>query len=184
MKKRLTKSQIFTIPNLLSMVRIAMIPLVVFVYVGLAMHGLATALIALAAFTDILDGWIARRFDMISDVGKVLDPVADKLMQAALMICVWSEYPHILYLFLLFAVKEIYMLIWGLMLFKKKDDVSYALWHGKLNTTILICVLGSLFLFPDRITTAVADILFVVCAVSILFSSALYTLSYIKRMKA
>lgn len=184
MKKRLTKDQIFTIPNLLSTIRILLIPLIAYLYIVPAQYVWVAVLTAVSALTDILDGRIARRFHMVSDVGKVLDPVADKLTQAALMVCIWSRYPHVLWLFVLFAVKELYMLIWGVVLFEKKDSVNYALWHGKMNTAILLTVLAALLIFPSYISQKTADILFALCTVSILFSAALYTVSFVKRLHA
>ncbi len=182
MNKHFTKEQIFTIPNLLTLIRLLLIPVIVYLYIVPRQYYLAAGLTVLSAATDILDGWIARRFHMVSDVGKFIDPVADKLTQAALMICVYTHYPSILWLFILFAVKELYMLIWGTVLLARKDTMSYALWHGKLNTVLLLSTLGLLVLFPS-ISQNVAQVLFVVCGVSIVFSSAMYTRFYINMMK-
>ena len=88
--KRLQKKEIFTIPNLLSLFRLCLIPLIVYEYCSVQNTTLAVLFIALSALTDVLDGKIARRFNMVSDVGKVLDPIADKLTQAALIICLIS----------------------------------------------------------------------------------------------
>ena len=80
-------------------------------------------MIALSGFTDIIDGKIARKFNMVSDVGKVLDPVADKLTQATLVICLTARYPWMWALLALFAVKECLMLLWGYLTLKITDTI-------------------------------------------------------------
>ena len=76
MKHRLTKRDIFTIPNALSLFRILLIPLIVWLYVAREQRYAAVGLVALSGLTDIADGYIARHFNMISDVGKILDPMS------------------------------------------------------------------------------------------------------------
>ena len=83
MKRFFEKKQILTIPNLLSVVRLALIPVIVWLYSFEQNYHAAIGVILLSAATDIVDRWIARRFNMISDFGKALDPLADKLTQAA-----------------------------------------------------------------------------------------------------
>ena len=65
----------------------------------------------LSGLTDLADGYIARRFHMISNLGKILDPVADKLTQAAMLICLFTRFPHMLQLIVIMAVKELYMAV-------------------------------------------------------------------------
>ena len=74
------KKEILTIPNLLSVFRIALIPVYLNIYLDGA-YGRAAAVLAVSCLTDLVDGKIARKFNMISNVGKVLDPLADKLTQ-------------------------------------------------------------------------------------------------------
>ena len=88
-----SKTKIWTIPNLLSLMRIALVPLIVWSYLNLEDGVLAGCLLVLSGATDIADGIIARRFNMISDLGKVLDPVADKLTQGAMLICLVALFP-------------------------------------------------------------------------------------------
>ena len=87
MHRILKKDQILTIPNLLSIIRLLMIPLIIWLYCEAQQYGLAVIVILLSGLTDIVDGFIARKYHMVSDFGKILDPAADKLTQAALILC-------------------------------------------------------------------------------------------------
>ena len=86
MHRLFKKEQLFTIPNLLSLVRLALIPLIVWLYCVKHEYLWAVVVVVLSGVTDIVDGFIARKYHMVSDFGKILDPVADKLTQAALII--------------------------------------------------------------------------------------------------
>ena len=120
-KKILKKENILTIPNLLSLIRILLIPFIIWLYCARKAYLCTIIVIALSGFTDIIDGKIARKFNMVSDVGKVLDPVADKLTQATLVICLTARYPWMWALLALFAVKECLMLLWGYLTLKSTD---------------------------------------------------------------
>ena len=91
--KRFSKKNILTIPNLISLFRILLIPLIILLYCGKKHYTATIMVITISGASDIIDGKIARKFNMVSDVGKVLDPVADKLTQAALVICLIARYP-------------------------------------------------------------------------------------------
>ena len=84
--------QMLTIPNLLSVFRILLIPLIVWLYCGKQDYLLAAWVLLLSGVTDIADGFIARRFRMVSDLGKVLDPIADKLTQTAALVCLLTRF--------------------------------------------------------------------------------------------
>ena len=78
--------RIFTLPNMLSFFRLALIPVIVYFY-EVDHFWWAFWLLGLSAATDIVDGWIARTFHLVSDFGKAIDPIADKLTQAAVLLC-------------------------------------------------------------------------------------------------
>lgn len=179
MKERFARSQVFTIPNLLSLIRLLLIPIIVWLYSVKEERTTAIILVAISALSDILDGKIARKFNMVSDIGKFLDPLADKLTQAALMLCVYSRYPATLVLLCIFAAKEIYMLVWGIVILKKADVINSAQWHGKATTAFLLSVLAVLLIFP-QIPDAAANVLFGLCVGLILLSVVLYTRFYIR----
>lgn len=130
------KSQILTLPNLLSLLRLLMIPVFIWLYLN-GYKGWTAAVLVLSGLTDVVDGYIARRFGQVSDIGKALDPVADKLTQAAMLLCLMSHYPMMIIPFVLLAVKEVFAAISGLIVIKRTGRVPGAEWHGKLTTLLL-----------------------------------------------
>ncbi len=118
------------IPNILSTIRLLMVG--VFLYFFVAERYLACLIIYVAAFlTDLLDGFLARRNNWISNIGKVLDPLADKFMLLAALACFWSKGWLPGYLIAIVFVKELLMIIGSAFLFRK-NVVVYADWFGKL----------------------------------------------------
>ena len=171
--KRLKKENVLTIPNLLSLVRILLIPLIIWLYCAQKAYMHTFIVIAISGFTDIIDGKIARKFDMASDVGKVLDPIADKLTQAALVICLIARYPWMWAILALFAVKECLMLLWGYLTLKSTDTINGAKWYGKLSTVVLYAVMMILILFVD-IPQVIATALMLLCGGIMLLSLIMY----------
>lgn len=167
------KDQVLTIPNLLSVIRLALIPLIVWLYIGKQEYSAAVAVILISGATDIIDGFIARKFNMVSDLGKILDPVADKLTQATVILCLTVKYRWMRGLIVLFVVKEIIMAVLGYMAIQKKDVVNSAKWYGKLNTVVLYLVMTCLILFPS-ISETVANVLIGICICVMLMSLTLY----------
>lgn len=136
---RMRESIYFNIPNLMGYLRILLIPVFLVLYIradSRAGYGVAFLVLILSFLTDFLDGKAARKFDMVTDFGKALDPVADKLTQAALAVAILYRYPSMLYFLILFAVKEIYMGLMGLYLIKKGKGVNGAQSYGKLCTAV------------------------------------------------
>lgn len=173
------KSQIFTIPNFLSLIRLLMIPLIVWLYCEEQQYYAAVVVILLSGLTDIADGIIARKFNMVSDLGKILDPIADKLTQAALIICLTTKYSLMLPLIVEFALREVAMLVLGYITLKKKDSVNSSQWFGKLTTVMLYAVMMVLILFPG-IPLWAANTLIVMCGIAILLSFVGYARFYKK----
>ena len=172
------KDQVLTIPNLLSVIRLALIPLIVWLYIGKQEYSAAVAVILISGATDIIDGFIARKFNMVSDLGKILDPVADKLTQATVILCLTVKYRWMRGLIVLFVVKEIIMAVLGYMAIQKKDVVNSAKWYGKLNTVVLYLVMTCLILFPS-ISETVANVLIGICICVMLMSLTLYIRFYL-----
>ena len=172
MRKRLTKDQILTVPNAMSLFRLLLIPFIVRSFWSGRPY-LAVALVALSAATDMLDGVIARKFNMVSDVGKILDPIADKLTQAALLVCLVAYHKTILILLAILVVKETLMAVFGGMTLKKCDSVHSAMWHGKLCTVVFESTMIVLMLFP-AIPENVVSLLIAVCGAVMLFSLTMY----------
>lgn len=179
MHRVLKKDQILTIPNLLSLVRLLLIPVIIWLYCVKREYGIAVAVILLSGVTDVADGIIARKFHMVSDFGKILDPIADKLTQAALIICLAFKYEWMIALIIVFALKEFCMLAFGYAAIRKRDSVNSARWHGKLSTVLLYVVMMVLILFPG-IPVSVANTLILLCGVVMLMSFIMYARFYKK----
>lgn len=152
------KKEYFSIPNCMGYFRILLIPvfLVLYYYADTKETYIAAmAVLFLSCLTDFLDGKIARKFDMVTDFGKMLDPIADKLTQGALAVALTFHYPDMVWVFLLFLAKEIYMGIMGMVLLHKGFEMPSAQWYGKICTGVLDGVIFILFLFPNLPTVFV-----------------------------
>ena len=128
-----------TIPNWLCFLRIALIPIFSVLFIK-EHYIIAFVLMIIAAVTDLLDGKIARKYNMVSNLGKILDPIADKLSQVAIVIILifkfWSFEGILKYLLFLFIAKELIMVIAGaLLLAKGMRPVAAEMW-GKVATTV------------------------------------------------
>ena len=183
MKKRFSKKEILTIPNFISFFRIALIPLFLWLYCAEEKPFAAIAVLAVSGISDIADGIIARRFNMVSDFGKLLDPVADKLTQAALILSLSVRYPEIWALFFIFVGKEITMGVMGLVVLEKTDTMNSAQWFGKATTFVFEASMAILLLFPS-IHPSTADLLFLLCGIMVVFSLTKYLIFYFKLLKS
>ncbi len=193
-------SDITKIPNILTAVRILLIPL--FVAVFLWENGnvdigadpesegsgyvIAAIIIIISGLTDAADGFIARKFDMITDLGKVLDPFADKLTQAAVVVCLIFRYSEIWQavaaLFGIILIKEIIMLVMGVMFLKKGQDLGGAKWFGKL-ATIVFYVLVIILIGAPSLSTPAALVMVSVMALFAVLSFVLYMREYYRLWK-
>ena len=173
--KPVKKQDILTIPNLLSMLRLAMIPLFVWLYTVRQDFALTAAVLVMSGVTDVVDGFIARRFGMVSDLGKMLDPVADKLTQAAMLLCLLDRFPLMLVPFLLMAVKESYAAVSGMMIIRRTGRVLGAAWHGKM-TTVLLYALMLLHVLWAEIPAEVSAMLIGGCVMMLVMSFLLYAM--------
>ena len=152
------KKEIWTIPNLLSLFRLILIPVYVVIYLNAtetAHYCIAAGILAVSCLTDLIDGKIARHFNMISTVGKILDPVADKATQFTLTVCLAIRYPILWFLAGFIFVKEMFQLIVGYITLRKGQILSGALLTGKICTTVLFVSLIALVLFPGLSETTV-----------------------------
>ena len=145
------KKEILTIPNLLSLFRLVLIPVYVAIYLNATENWhyyLSAGILALSCITDLLDGQIARRFNMISNLGKLLDPIADKATQFALIICLAFRYGAMIFLICLFVIKEGFQLIAMGLNLRKGKALEGALMSGKVCTTVLFVTLILMVMLP------------------------------------
>lgn len=146
------KKDLLTIPNMLSLFRLLLIPVYMVIYLNasdLTDHCIAAGILAVSCLTDMFDGKIARHFNMISTVGKVLDPIADKATQFSLIVCLTIRYPMLLTLVSLFVVKESFQLVAGLLTLRSGKMLNGALISGKICTTVLFISLILMVLIPS-----------------------------------
>ena len=174
------KKEIFTIPNMLSLFRLVLIPVYVVIYLNATTameYILAGSILAASCLTDMIDGQIARHFNMISTVGKVLDPVADKATQFTLTLCLSLKYPALRFVLVLFVAKEAFQLIAMIVSYLHGKALPGALLPGKVCTVVLFVSLIAMVLFPDmnpRLVEAIA----LVDAVFLGISFLSYILAY------
>lgn len=162
------KKEILTIPNLLSLFRLALIPVYMVIYLNATKtsdYYLSAAILAVSCLTDLIDGKIARHFNMISTVGKILDPFADKATQFTLILCLALKHPVLWYLVALFVVKEGFQLVAGGITLRKGKMLDGALISGKVCTTVLFVSLIVLVMLP----TLPEDVITIIAAVDAVF---------------
>ena len=182
--KPINKKDLFTIPNIICYVRILLIPVFCVVYFNAetAVDYLwAVGIVVFSSFTDLFDGMIARKFNQVTELGKILDPVADKLTHAALALCLAFRYPLMWFLIILMAFKEGYMAIMGLRFLKHDKMLDGAKWFGKICTATLFISLCVLFAWYD-IPVSYANFIIVVDMV-IMVITLLFYIPEFKKMK-
>ncbi len=184
--KNILKNEIFTIPNILVFLRAALVPVFVIMYIK-ELYYPALFVMALAFFTDFLDGFIARRFNCITDLGKTIDPIADKLYQFAVAVCLVAIYPSMLSVAVILFVKEITMGVMGLVMIGKGGKVFGAKWYGKLSTVVVYLSMLFLFLAPIfsyEVPKPVSNVLVSICSGVLVFSAVMYTRLFARKIKA
>lgn len=147
-QKAVNTRRFWTIPNILTLVRFALIPLILWLYIVPQKYLTAAIVVGISGLTDVVDGVIARKFNMITDIGKVIDPIADKLTQATVIFCLSLRYTTMIALFIAHIVKEFIMGIMGLIALKN-HSINSARWYGKLNTVVLFFVIIIHLIIPN-----------------------------------
>lgn len=180
MKQNIRK-QILTIPNLLSLLRLCMIPLIIWLYCSRKNYALTAVVLVLSGITDTIDGFIARRFNMVTDIGKALDPVADKLTQASVMFCLLTRFQMMLIPLLLLIFKELCNGIMSLVVIKKTGKVCGADWHGKVCTWLLYAMMFLHIVWFD-IPREWSTVLISICVIMMTVSFGLYMIRNYKML--
>ena len=175
------KRDFFTIPNILSLFRLSLIP----VYAGLYLNAtekyqfiLAGTILTISCLTDMIDGKIARKYGMITTLGKVLDPLADKLTQLTLTICLSMKYPVLYPVLSLFVIKELLQLVLGIVFLRRGKMLPGALMAGKVCTTVLFVSLILLVFMPDM-SHGTVTLIAAVDTIFLMISFVSYALAYL-----
>lgn len=166
------------IPNILSIFRLLLIP--VFVWLMQTDNTMiAAGVLLVSGLTDFLDGFLARRFGWISNVGKVLDPVADKATQLTVCVMMLLRLRHLWIFFALMFFKDFVMLVCGGYLLKNKVKLEGARWFGKVSTFAFYTVMVVLVFFPGLPSWLVITLLSIITACAYI-SALLYIPQFIK----
>lgn len=141
------------IPNILTVFRLILVPIFVIVYFSEMQNANIIALLiyGIAAITDMLDGYIAKKYNLITDVGVVLDPLADKIMLISVIICLYITNNVPLLILLIIGVKEIFMIFTGSLLFIRKERIIIpSNIFGKIATVLLTFCIAFILIFPNN----------------------------------
>lgn len=176
------ENAIITIPNILSLTRILLIPFF-FIYYLKNKFIIASIIFIASGITDFVDGFIARKFNLVSNFGKILDPFADKLTQGSVALCITIKNTYLIPLVAFFCLKELSMLIGSYVLLRKGKKPTEAKWWGKIGTVIIYCLL-ILVLISDILPTYIPNwtlyAMMIITAISIIFSFYNYFLIFKK----
>lgn len=167
------------IPNILSGFRIVLVPIFAFLFLGLNNIPWACGVYILAGVTDIADGFIARKFNYVTKLGIILDPIADKLLQ--LTVTASLAISGLKFMWIVFGVlllKEILQLIGGLFLLKKKDVVIPSVWFGKVSSAYLFFAALILIIWHDTIAIEYQFVLIFTCLGFFIFAWIGYMLKF------
>ena len=175
------------IPNILSIIRICLVGVFVFVFFNNYPHNLAWALVVFltAGLTDVIDGFLARKFNWITNMGKILDPIADKLMQCTVLICMLTKQLIPAWLVVPFILKEFLMLLGGLLVIKKRQVIVVSNIFGKMTVVffyaaVVFCIAARDFLDKNPIVLYMICSLVLIAAISAFVN---YVTTYFKALK-
>ena len=175
----------FSIPNIMGYFRIALALLYIWVYY-MTLEGApywpVIVIIIVSGLTDLLDGKIARKFHMVTNWGKMLDPIADKITIGAIILSLVFKYKMILPMILLYVIKEGYMALAGSLLIKKGHKIEGAKFYGKVCTFVTYLILIAILLVPDMERRVVTGLIWINMAV-MLYAFIRYIFYYGKLFK-
>ncbi len=178
-QNNIRKNQNWTIPNLLSVLRILVIA--PFAYFFLHEQLLwAVVMLAFSGLSDLFDGMIARKFNQITELGKMLDPLADKLTQGTIAVCMAVKHPMLIPILAIFVLKELGMLIGGCILLKKKKRPCAAKWYGKVATflfyisAVVIVMMQGVFHLYTTTATVISYVLLGITAAFMIYAMVRY----------
>ena len=139
------------IPNILTIIRFILIPIILnFIFQGDYISGII--IFSISGLTDVLDGFIARKFNLISNFGKLMDPLADKLTQISVLAALVSVKIIPVWILAIVVLKELIMVVGASFLYGK-DVVVYSKWYGKLATVLFyLAIVVSLFIKQLELT--------------------------------
>lgn len=187
---------LMNVPNTLSVLRLLLIPVFCWSFLMSSQDSMyyyiAGAALVLSALSDLLDGFFARILNQITEIGKLLDPIADKLTLGAVVVCMWirfgTQIPILNVLFALLLLKELVMAIGGIIVFRGRRQVFPARWWGKIGTAgFYACMMGvmivSIFFSDYQYSTAIIIGLVALSVILMLFAFVRYFILGLKLIK-
>lgn len=178
---KFNKKDLWTIPNILCYIRFALVPVFIVMYIRAQepkQYLQAAAVVFASGLTDFFDGFIARQYNMVTELGKLIDPLADKLTQASLIFVLVVKIKWMFLLLILFVVMQLFMLVAGIVMLKKGKKLNGAKWFGKVSTTVFYGTMLFLVALPT-LNTTVTNILMLICGAFLLLSFVLYIKEYV-----
>lgn len=175
------KREYFSIPNLMGYFRILLVPVFAALYLQAESYKdylIAALVLGVSALTDCLDGKVARRFNMVTEWGKFVDPLADKLTQGVTAICLTTRYPMMIAVVAVLLAKELTLAVLGAVFLHHDKKLDGASWCGKVATVVLDVAMILLLLLPG-IGYSAANILMYLC-----IGFMIYALGAISRFTA
>lgn len=167
------------IPNYLTILRLVLVP-IIFGLILYDHYTLAIVFYIIASITDVLDGFIARKFNLISDFGKLMDPLADKVTQIGTILALILKRIIPYWILIILSLKELTMVIVASVLFKKKIVTVHSKWYGKAATVILF--VATVFTLLSEKITILSNITIYLYYLSIamtLFAGVMYVKSIV-----
>lgn len=182
------------IPNVITVIRIILVPIYVLSFFGVLSpdknnFSLASAgwVFLLAGFSDALDGFLARRNHWITDIGKLLDPFADKLLEVVVTVCLAAKFrgPFVI-LSAIIITKEILMIVGAYLIMKKSRFYVSAGWCGKLATVVWYIMICAVHFIPltDEASTLFFDALCIILILVMLMAFVLYVFNYASQIES
>ena len=145
------------VPNILTIIRLLLIPIILYLII-IGNYIVALILFVISGITDIADGFIARKFSLISNIGKLLDPLADKLTLVSILTILTVQGIIPIWILVIVVLKEVTMVVGASFLYGK-DVVVYSRWYGKLATVLFfLAIVSSLLIEEFNITNWLKDV--------------------------
>ncbi len=169
---------VWNIPNALSLFRLLLLPLFAVLYLCGQLYW-AVAILVLSGLSDMFDGLIARKCNQITEIGKLLDPIADKVTQIVVLVCLTATYPALVPLFIVCFIKELLQAIGGWILLSRNAVIRSSNWYGKVSTIlfyIAMCLVAVWTDMPRGVMIAVVSVV----ALAMLFAFFMYMRVFIK----
>ena len=168
------------IPNSISILRLMLIPtfVIVFFMPDENSYKIAGCIFLLSGITDFLDGYIARKCGLVTDLGKVLDPLADKLTQFTVFCCLWIKKIIPFWIVAVYMAKEIIMFIGGSSLYNRRKIVVASKWYGKVATTLFYA--GVLIVLITDLPDTIKRTIVIIALAATLLACILYAINFFK----